>query len=265
MNLFLREMKASRKSLFLWCLLIIIFIAASMAKFGGLSSSAQATNELLASMPQAFKDVFGMGGFNLSTAIGFFGVIYYYLLLAVAIHSITIGSNIFTKEENDKTAEFLFAKPISRDSVIKAKIFAALANTFILNLFISACSILFVSFAEKSSASTGYVITMMISMYLLQLLFLFAGTTVAALIRRPKSAAPITSAIILGTFFISILIDLNKNLSFLKFATPFKYFEAKDIIAGKGINLSFALLTLLLIAGFIVVTFVFYKKRDLKI
>ena len=47
MNLLLRELKAHRKSLLIWCICIFYIIAASMWKFGAEYSSNQSLNELV--------------------------------------------------------------------------------------------------------------------------------------------------------------------------------------------------------------------------
>ncbi len=64
---------------------------------------------------------------------------------------------------------------------------------------------------------------------------------------------------------LSIAIDLNENIEGLKYFTPFKYFEAKNVMFGAGFELSFVILSAVLIAVLTVVTFVFFKKRDLNV
>ncbi|MFA6309622.1 MAG: ABC transporter permease subunit [Clostridia bacterium] len=265
MNLFLREMKANRKSLIIWSVFLFIFVAASMGKFGGLSGSTQSMNELMSSMPQGVKDLFGMNGFDLSSINGYFGVIFMYLVLVATIHSAMLGANILSKEETDKTAEFLFAKPISRNAIVKSKILAVLVNILITNLVISVSSIIFVAYYNKGASVTTDIINLMIGLYIMQLIFAFIGTAAAAVCKRPKAVGPIATAILLVTFFMSMLIDLNRNLVNLKFFTPFKYFDARNIINKQGLDTFFIVLSALIIVILINVTFVFYKKRDLKI
>jgi ABC-2 type transport system permease protein len=61
------------------------------------------------------------------------------------------------------------------------------------------------------------------------------------------------------------VIDLNENIEGLKYLTPFKYFEAKNVMFGGGFEFIFVLLSGVLIAALTLVTFLFYKKRDLNV
>lgn len=65
------------------------------------------------------------------------------------------------------------------------------------------------------------------------------------------------------TYILSIAIDLNDNLEVLKYLTPFKYFEAKEVMFGDGLDVVFILLSVGLSAILIFVTYTFFKKRDL--
>jgi len=62
---------------------------------------------------------------------------------------------------------------------------------------------------------------------------------------------------------LSIVIDLNEKLKWLKFVTPFKYFEAKKVMYGGGLDGMFVGVSFALIIGLILLTFIGFKKRDL--
>jgi ABC-2 type transport system permease protein len=64
---------------------------------------------------------------------------------------------------------------------------------------------------------------------------------------------------------LSIVIDLNENIEGLRYFTPFKYFEAENVMYGGGFEASFIMLSIVLIAALSIITYVFYNKRDLNI
>jgi len=99
----------------------------------------------------------------------------------------------------------------------------------------------------------------------LQLVFLFIGTGIAAASRNPHISASATTTVLLVSFILSAVIDMNSRLEGLKYLTPFKYFEAKNMMYGGGIDLVFILLSLAIIAILVGVTYVFYNKRDLNV
>lgn len=265
MNIFLKEMKSHRKSLVFWSIGVFLMVASGMVKYESLSSSGQPMNEMLAGMPKSLLAVLGIGEFDISTATGYYGLLFIYLLLMATIHAAMLGATIIAKEERDKTTEFLFVKPVSRNQIITAKLLAAFVNILILNLVTFISSVLLVGKYSDGGVVTGDIAITMAGMFILQILFMVIGSSLAAVKKKSKAAASLATGVLLLTYVISVAIDLNENIEGLKYLTPFKYFEAKSVMFGAGFELIFVLLSVVLIAGLTVVTFVFFKKRDLNV
>jgi ABC-2 type transport system permease protein len=265
MNIFIREMKAHRKSLIIWAISILLMVIASMGKYAGLSSSGQSINEMIAQMPKSLQAIIGTGTFDISKASGYYGVLFIYLLLMATIHAAMLGAGIISKEERDRTAEFLLVKPTSRNKVVTAKLLAALLNIIIFNIVTLVSSIVIVGKYSKGEELNGDIAILMVGMFILQLLFMAIGTAIAGASKNPKRAAGISTGILLVSFILSIAIDINEKLENLKYLTPFKYFEAKNLMYGGGLDIVFVILSLVIIAVLSVVTFVFYNKRDMNV
>ncbi|GCD09315.1 ABC transporter permease subunit [Clostridium tagluense] len=265
MNIFIVEMKAQRKGLIIWALGILFMVGAGMGKFVALSSSGQSMNELLNQMPKSMLAIMGIGTLDLSKASGYYGVLFLYLVLMATIHASMLGADIISKEERDKTAEFLLAKPISRNKIVTSKLLAATMNILIFNVITLVSSIIIVGKYSKGEAVSADIAILMMGMLILQLMFMLIGTAIAAVSRNPKTATSISTAILLITFILSIAIDINSKLQNLKYLTPFKYFEAKNLMNGVGFQWSFVILSIIIILVMLCITYVFYKKRDLNI
>lgn len=265
MNVFRREMRANRKALIIWSIGMILLIASGMGKYAGLSASGQSINDFLAQMPESLKAVLGMGTFDLTTATGYYGVLFIYLAIMATIHATMLGANIISKEERDKTAEFLFLKPISRNKIITSKLLASLVNILIFNLVTFVSSILMVQKYSKGEAVIGDITRLMVGMFILQLIFLFIGTAIAAISKHPKTAPSLATGILLFTFMLSIAIDLNSRIENLKYLTPFKYFDAKNLMHERGFEPVYVVLSVVFIAVLFRATYVFYSSRDLNV
>ncbi|WP_419954922.1 ABC transporter permease subunit [Neobacillus niacini] len=265
MNIFLKELKSHRKSLIFWSIGIFLMVTSGMVKYESLSSSGQPMNEMLAGMPKSLLALLGIGEFDISTASGYYGLLYIYLLLMATIHSAMLGATIIAKEERDKTTEFLFVKPVSRNRIITAKLLAALVNIVVLNIVTFISSLVLVGKYSSGEVVTGDIAITMAGMFILQLLFMVIGSSLAAVKRKSKTAASFAAGILLLTYLISVVIDLNEGIEGLKYLTPFKYFEAKNIMFGGGLEFIYVLLSAGLIAALTAVTFIFYKKRDLNV
>ncbi|WHY00667.1 ABC transporter permease subunit [Neobacillus sp. DY30] len=265
MNIFIKEMKSHRKSLIFWSIGIFLMVASGMVKYESLSSSGQPMNEMLAGMPKSLLAVLGIGDFDISTASGYYGLLFIYLLLMGTIHAAMLGATIISKEERDKTTEFLFVKPVSRNRIITAKLAAAFVNIVILNIITFVSSIVVVGKYSNGEVFTDDIAITMAGMFILQLIFLVIGSSLAAVKRKSKTAASLATGVLLLTYLLSVAIDLNENIEILQYLTPFKYFEAKNVMFGGGFEFIFVLLSGVLIAVLTVITFVFYKKRDLNV
>ena len=114
MNVFLREMKAHRWGLLFWSLGMVMMIYSGMAKYGAYEAAGQSVEVILAQIPRSMQAVFGMTGFDLTTAAGFYGMLFLYLAVMGAVHASLLGAHLIAKEERDHTSEFLYAKPASR-------------------------------------------------------------------------------------------------------------------------------------------------------
>lgn len=265
MNVFMIELKANRKSLIIWCIAMLLMVGSGMSKYNVYATTGQSINDIMAQLPKVAQAIFGIGAFDLSKASGFYGLLFLYLILMTTIHAAMLGANIISKEERDKTTEFLMVKPISRDKIISAKLLAAFVNIVILNIVTLISSIVIVGYFSKGESVNSAIGLLMAGMFILQLMFMFIGTALAAVSKKPKTAPAVATGIILVAYLLSTAIDVNTKLEGLKYITPFKYFEAKNLIPSGGFEPVFLLLSVLIIAVCLSATYVFYRKRDLNV
>ncbi|MBT2662901.1 ABC transporter permease subunit [Bacillus sp. ISL-45] len=265
MNLFKREMKANLKSLIIWSIGVIFMVVSGMGKYSSLEGTGQSMNALMADMPKSLQAIMGTGSLDLSTPIGYYGVLFLYLAVMGAIHAVILGSTIIAKEERDKTVEFLLVKPVSRSRMITSKLLAALVNVVIFNAVTFASSVGMLQRYAEGENVTGDISLLVAGMFILQLIFLVIGTAIAAVFKNAKKATSLATGILLILFILSIAIDLTEKLDGLKFLTPFKYFDAKLVLEEGGFEPFYLALSTFLVLGLTIVTFVFYRKRDMNI
>ena len=258
-------MKAHRTSLIIWCIGMFFMVVAGMAKYATFSASGQSINDLMASIPTTIKAILGFGNFDLTKASGFYGLLYLYLIIMATIHAAMLGANIISKEERDRTAEFLMVKPVSRSRIITAKLLAALVNVVVLNLVTLVFSLSILGQYSNGEPITGEILLLMLGMFILQIMFLSIGTAIASSSRNPAIPASIATTIIMVAFILSVVVDINKNLDWLKYITPFKYFDAQTLITGGSLDPVYVILSVLIITALVYVTYASYKKRDLKV
>ena len=264
MNIYLRELKARRKSILFWSIGMFFMVAASMNKFAGFEKSGQAS-KVFASFPKGVAAAFGLSNVDINTALGWFTMAVMYLLVLAAIHASLLGAGILAEEEQDKTAEFLYSKPISRAKVVTEKLLAALTLVIMLNIVTLLSSIVMVASVNKGASANQEILLMMVGLFVVQIIFVVIGTTAAAIARKPKYAAPAASGIMFATFFLSLWLDITDRLPDLKYLTPFKYFDAKIIAKKAALDPVFIAISFVIIGVMVAATYVFYERRDLSI
>lgn len=263
MNVFLRELRSRRLALFFWCVGMAALVASGMAKYAAYQSAGQSISALMAQFPKTLQIIFGLSGFDLTKASGFYGVLFLYIALMATVHAVLLGADLIAKEERDRTSEFLFVKPISRSAVISAKLCAGLVNLIVLNIATLVSSIIFVNYFGKGAVITKDILVLTAGLFFLQLLFFFIGLAVAAAHKRAKSSGELASSVLLLTFILSFIINFNSRLDWLKYFTPFKYFDAKALITAGSLDPVYVVLSLGIIVALTVVTYSRYTKRDL--
>ncbi|HHT27660.1 MAG TPA: ABC transporter permease subunit [Firmicutes bacterium] len=264
MNLFLRELRAHRRSLIIWCLGMLAMVGGGMSKYSGMAGAGQSLNSLFASLPKSLQVIFGVGDFDLGTAMGFYAVLYLYIAVIGAVHAAMLGAEIIAKEERDKTVEFLLAKPVSRHSIISAKLIAGLVNLIVLNLFTFTASIVIMSRYDQVQAVAGDIGRLTAGLFLLQLIFFTVGTGMAATNKNAKAAAPRATAILLAAFLVAVATGLSNDPAVLKYLTPFEYYSAQSILVD-GVAVTYHILTVIIIAVMIALTYAYYQKRDMNV
>ncbi len=264
MNIFLRELRSNLKSLLIWAVIVILFVIIGFSKF----SAYEGNPELLAildDMPPALLAAFSFNAFNLTTVTGFVGVMFTYFALLLSISAAMWGSDIISKEERDKTVEFSLTLPVTRRKLVVAKTLAAMINC------IGLLIITWIAVAANSATYNPnnefyeFLSLSMVALFIMQMIYLAIGVFLGCAMKQYKRASSVAVSLLLGTYFLSIISGLNENLDFLKYFTPFKYFNPASLLLESKIDVNFVwlsagIITIALIAGYFT-----YSRRDLYI
>lgn len=268
MNIFLRELRANRKSLFFWSLGIVFLIAVGIAKYAASLASGQSMDAILEQLPPAVQAIFGVGVLDFKKASSFFAILYIYIMMIAAIHASMLGAGIISKEERDRTSEFLFVKPRSRADVVTAKLLAAVTLAAIFNLVTWAVSAGMVNQYSGGEDLNLGIAKLMLGLFLVQLTYLSMGAAAAAILKNPKASVGLATGVMLATFmlYVAIDVDANGSLDWLMPFTPFEYFDAKQIFAlGRDIDWGYPLLSVAVTVILTAAAYFFFRRRDLKV
>lgn len=262
MNIIKRELRANLKSLIIWISILSLILFATSFEFGAFQSNP----EILEAF-DGFEEMFAaIGGSlsNVSKPQGFLSLMSIYLYLPAAIYGGLLGSSIISKEEKNRTAEYLFTLPITRNQVLRSKVIAAMFYQILFVLMIVVISTLIFYRYDLDSEFYIFMRNLFVAITLISLIFMSIGMLLSSYLKQYKRSGSITLGILIGSYMLNMLVGVIEELEFLKYFIPFQYFTAEEMV-NNNIELIFVFLSFVIITSCISGVFIFYKKRDLYI
>jgi ABC-2 type transport system permease protein len=264
MNIFVRELRANLKSLIIWSVIMVLLVMVGASKFSAFAGNPDML-AMLDSMPQGMIDALSMRAFNLTTLTGFFGIMFIYFGLLGGIAAAMWGSDIISKEERDKTVEFSLVLPVSRSRVITGKALAALVNCIAFVLITWAISLAAAQSYTPEADFYNLLRLEMLAMFMIELIFLAVGLLLGCALKQYKRASSVAVAIILITYFMSVMSGMQENLDFLRFFTPFRYYNAGVFFRSGSLDGLYLGLTAGIVGLCLLGAYLIYNRRDLYI
>jgi ABC-2 type transport system permease protein len=263
-NIFFREIRANFKSLLVWSIVIGLFTVVGFSKFAGYYGNPEML-QVLDAMPPAVLAAFNLNAFNLTTITGFLGVMAVYNALMLAISAVLWGSGVISREERDKTVEYSLTLPVTRGRVVLAKTAAMIVDSAVLLLVTWGTMALMSQAYNPDEAYYRYLALNMLSYFILQMVFLAVGVLAGCAMKRHKLSGSTALWVLLGTYFLSVIIGLNSDWDKLKYLTPFKYFDPAAMLRDGRLETGYILLSAGIFVVCLVGALVAYRKRDLYI
>ena len=233
MTIIKHEMRQSRISLAVWTAAIALLFLTCIFMYPEMKGEMDGMSDMFASMG-SFTEAFGMDQVNFGTLTGFYAIECGNILgLGGAFYAALCAVGALSKEEKEKTAEFLLTHPISRSRIVTDKLLAVLAQIVLLNAAVYALSV--GSIACIGEAVPWKEVSLLHLAYLILQLEL-AGICfgMSACLRRGGLGAGLGLAAVM--YFLNIIANLSELAEFLRYITPFAYADGADIVTNCSLN-----------------------------
>lgn len=229
MTLVRHELRQGRAAFLIWTASIGFLLAVCIFLFPEMKGQM----DMFSSMG-SFTEAFGMDRLNFGTLVGFYAVECGNVLgLGGAFYGSLCAVGILSKEEKEKTAEFLLTHPVSRGKIVTEKLAAVLIQITAMNMVIYALSL--ISIAAIGEAIPWKEISLLhLAYYLLQLELAGICFGISAFLR--KGGAGVGLGIAAMLYFLNLIANIAEAAEFLKYITPFGYCEGADIVSGGSID-----------------------------
>ena len=260
MTLVKHELRQGKTSFLIWTASVGFLLAICIFLFPEMKGQMEGINDMFASMG-SFTQAFGMDRLNFGTLIGFYAVECGNILgLGGAFYASLCAVGILSKEEKDKTAEFLLTHPVSRKRIMTEKLIAVLIQ-------ITAMNIIFFVLAIGSIAVVGETIPwreislMHLAYYLLQLELAGICFGISAFLRKGSVGVGLGIAVMM--YFLNLIANITDAAEFLRYITPFGYCEGAEIITNGSLNTTFVAIGAGIAIGGIMIAYLKYMKKDI--
>ncbi len=260
MTLVKHELRQNKTSFLIWTVSIGFLLVICVFLFPEMKEQMSGVNDLFASMG-SFTEAFGMDRLNYGTLIGFYAIECGNIWgLGGAFFACLCAVGILSKEEKDKTAEFLLTHPVSRKRIITEKLVAVLVQITAMNIIIYALAV--GSIAAVGEAIPWKEISLLhLGYYLLQLEL--AGICFGISAFLPKGSAGVGLGIAAMLYFLNLIANIADAAAFLKYITPFGYCEGADIVANGKLDGVMVAIGAVIGIGGIVIAYLKYTKKDI--
>ena len=133
-NLFKLELGRNRKNLIIWSSIVVAFTVLILAIFPSMKDSMIVFAKMEAIPDEMFKGL-GVNPADFTHILGFYTTYYgIYIIGLAGVYAGSTGANLFSREERDRTAEFLYTKPMTRATVFSSKV--AALYTLVVAIFV---------------------------------------------------------------------------------------------------------------------------------
>lgn len=262
MNIVIRELYANKKSLFIWGVSMAAFVAMTFAEFSAYYKNPEML-AVLDAMPRELLEAFGMANANLTTVSGYLGVAMVFINVTLAVYATMLGHNLVAKEERDKTAGFLLTLPVTRTQILLGKFVAGVLCSLILLAMVAISMLAAIIPYEVEPDFPRFFALLLLTSFLIMLIFLCVGMLLAAVTRRHKLSAGFGMGVVFALYIASVLSGLTEQMEFLRYVSPFKYFEAADLLRDLRVQPVFAWITAVVVAASLAGAHHFFSRRDM--
>ena len=262
--LYILELKRNLKSFLIWgsvVLFITVFILLLFLSFADMGESMQVMME---GMPEGMVKGFGMNVDIYTNVLAYYSTYFgLHIMILTGIFAITMGANILSKEEREKTSEFLLTRPISRTEVINSKLAAYFTLLSILIVLQTLSGYLTIDYVSEAPFDNGIFITLSIYGTLLTLLHGALGWALSLIPKRGKAITGPLIGVVVGGFVCSAISKISEDSEFLRWISPFSYVSFDVSLPNYSLDPVTVIVFLAIIAALHILVYVSYNRRDL--
>ncbi len=259
----LRELKVNFKTLVLYTVILSVMFLLIFSIYPSLVTDETKImlDEMMKTMPEEMLVSFNMDLIGIEDAYGWFKTEgYIFLALIGAVYSSILGATILVKEENDKTIEFLYSKPINRNQILISKIVCGVINILIFTIIVTFLNLIGLKNLQNFELKEFLMIS--VPIILVYYLFFFTMLFISTFYRKTKKSMGTGIALVFIFYAMQLVGGISKDLEILKKISYFEFSSARYIILNNALDMKYVVSGIVTILILILLTYYRYDKKE---
>lgn len=261
-TVFRTTMRRFRGQILGWGIGLALLAMLLVSVYDSFAAQQEQFEALIDAYPPEFTAFFGdLSGF--ATPEGFVSIEFFsYMPLILGIFAVLVGSGLLVSDEEQGTLDLILAHPVSRTALFAGRLLAFIVAT------VAILAIAWLGFGVSltwSSMEIGWAELWRPQLSLLAELLLFGTLALLLSMVLPSRRLAATTAglLLVASFFITGLAELNENLESLARLSPLNYHQSQD--AFQGLNGAWLVGLLGATVVFTVLAWWLFQRRDIRV
>lgn len=261
MTIVKHELRQGRTAFAVWTASVISLLVLCLILFPDIKGEMDNVGDMFASMGN-FTAAFGMDRLNFGTLLGFYAIECGNIVgLGGAFYAALTAVSVLSKEEKDKTAEFLLSHPVSRGRILTEKLASSVILILAMNALTLLSAILSI-YAIGEEVPWKEFLLLHAGFLIMQLELCGICFGLSAFLR--KGSAGIGLGLAIFAYFLNIVANMTESVEWLKIVTPFGYCDSAEIISDGSLNGARIAVGCLTAAVFTAAGFRKYIRKDIR-
>jgi ABC-2 type transport system permease protein len=230
---FARELRGGLRGFLMWVVPVGAMLAMVCALQPSLAGGVLAAK--LDSLPPAMRQAFGFQMVDFHRPAAYLATNFLYVTLTAGLFGATSGAAVVAREETLRTAELLFALPVSRTAILLGKAAAVLVYVVLYPTLLALIAMGVLGQVSDRPLEPALLASLFVSAGLLGVCFAGLGMFIATLLSDKRLAGGAALGAVLGTYFLGIISAIAAPAEPLRWLSPQKLLEPMWVL-GNGLG-----------------------------
>jgi ABC-2 type transport system permease protein len=267
MNVLRFEMRRNFRAFLIWSVIVAAFVFYMLSVYqSSFAGADKGLEQFFKMFPESMRKAFGMDRLDLTTVLGYFGTeVHLMIILFGAMYAVLLSSSLLSKEENDKTVEFLLSRPVTRAELVTQKLLAFVIYVLAFTGVTWGASYVAMQLYGKASFGARPFWLLGAMTFLVVLTIAALGFFASVFVTRNRAVYSASLGFVLGLYALQIVADVSEKARFLRFVTPFKWASAADILPTGKLDPLYLGITVAVLVASVAGSYFAYGRKDIAV